>query len=64
MFVELKAAFHTSSPAVEMKLDQNAPLSLLFLLPFPLLHPERLHLVTLVRRWVFFFGSLKKILSI
>lgn len=56
MFVELKAAFHTSGRAAEMKIDQNAPLSLLFLLPFPLLHPGRLDLVTFVRRWgVFWF---------
>lgn len=55
MFVELKAAIHTSSQAVEMKIDQNAPLSLLFLLPFPLPHPGRLHLVTFVRRWGFFW---------
>lgn len=55
MFVELKAAFHTSSRAVEIKIDQNAPLSLLFLLPFPLLHSGRLHLVIFVRRWVVFW---------
>lgn len=37
MFVELKAAFRISIQAVEIRIDQNAPPSLLFLHPPP--HP-------------------------
>lgn len=48
-----KQHFITSIRVVEMKIDQNTPPSLLFLLPLPP-STERLHLVTFVRRWGFF----------